>query len=77
MSLLGMDNRPLRNYWNNEKKRRRTRKLKKMARNLHNPKNNNVMTNLPSRHGMNLGNNKNRNSMRSNNLGKTPPKLNE
>lgn len=75
MNLLEMD-KPLRNYWKNENERRKTRKRRRMARKLSNPKNNNIMTNLPSRHGINLGNN-NRYSMRSNNRGRTPLKLNE
>ena len=77
MNLLGMD-RPLRNYWKNEQNRRRTRRLRKMAKTLHHPKNNGIVNsgNLPANNrtrtrpaSLHFGN---RNSMRRNNWGNTP-----
>ena len=80
MNLLGM-NRPLRNYWNNEKRRRRTRKIRRMARPLHRINNNGILNfrNLPPNNrnrtrvtGLKLGNRNSMGSMGSKNWGSTP-----
>ena len=79
MNILGMD-RPLRNYWKNEKNRRRTRRLRKMARTLHRKNNNGIVNsgNLPANNRnrtrlarLNLGK-RNGNSIAPNNWGSTP-----
>lgn len=73
--------RPLRNYWNNEKRRRRTRKIRRMARPLHRINNNEILNfrNLPPNNrnrtratGLNLGKRNSIGSIRSNNWGSTP-----
>lgn len=71
----------LRNYWNNEKRRRRASRLRNMARTLHRRNNNaNVRSNnWPNNHknrtrraGWNSGNRNSMNFMRLNNWGNTP-----
>lgn len=74
-------NRPLRNYWNNEKRRRRTRKIRRMARPLHRINNNGILNfrNLPPNNrnrtrvaGLNLGKRNSIGSIHPNNWGSTP-----
>lgn len=69
----------LRNYWNNEKRRRRSRRLGNMARTLHRKSNNtnvrannwpNNHRNRTRRNGLHSPNRSN--SMRPNNWGNTP-----
>ena len=68
----------LRNYWNNEKKKRRSKRLRNMAKTLHRNNNTNVSpNNWPNNHRNRTRRNglhspKRNNSMRSNNWGKTP-----
>ena len=80
MNLLGMDHhRPLRNYWINEQKRRRTRRVRKMARTLRRNNNGSVNSgNWPANNRnrtrlarLNLGK-RNGNSIAPNNWGSTP-----
>ena len=79
MNILGMD-RHLRNYWKNEKNRRRTRRLRKIARTLHGKNNNGSVNsgNWPANNRnrtrlarLNLGK-RNGNSIAPNNWGSTP-----
>lgn len=80
MNLLGMDW-PLRKYWKIEKNRRRTRRLRRMARTLHRGSNNEIVNsgNLPANNRnrtrlarLHLGNRNSMGSIAPNNWGSTP-----